>query len=353
MDGVPQIEEADRRILRALFLANEDQRPTIRAFRMRHRDSRTIIDRLIDQKLICIERDHYRLSLRGLHETDLDRARYYISLFNDAIPALQDAYAASDSGRCTKADIFRRMNLPSPVEQKDVESALWYLVNEIPGRVITGLSWDSSGSLVEIGLGEPIFDLEPLPLVATETTPESSTGRDHASKAELAKMTNVLNNPVKVFVSHSSRDKLLVELVVELLVAALRIPKGDIRCTSVAGCRLPAGADAQDVLVEDIQASPVFVVLLTKDSVDAHFVLFELGARWGQRRPMIPILGPGAGFELLPSPVRHLHALKTDEETDLMQLVREVAAALDMKPQPPESYHRALKALASYGADSK
>jgi hypothetical protein len=352
VDEVPRIEEADRRILRALFIANEDKRPTIRSFRVQHRDSRENIDRLVETKLIRIERDHYRLSLRGLHETDLDRARYYIGLFNDAIPALQAAYAATESGRCARADIFRRMNLPGPVEEKDVESALWYLLNEIPGGALTGWSWDSSGSLLEIGLGEPILDLQPLPLVASEPTPDSAAGRGHPTQSEPVKMSNASNSAVKVFVSHSSRDKHLVELVVELLVAALRIPKGDIRCTSVAGCRLPAGANASHVLVEDIQASTVFVALLTRDSVDAPFVLFELGARWGQRRSIIPILGPRAGFELLPSPVKDLHTLRTGEETDLMQLVREVATALNLEPEPPEAYHRAVRALASYRADS-
>lgn len=152
-------------------------------------------------------------------------------------------------------------------------------------------------------------------------------------------------HPVKIFVSHSSRDTALVEAFVELLLAAIPIRKPEIRCTSVMGCRLPGGADPSDSLANDIRASAVFIALITKDSASAPFVLFELGARWGNQGRIFPVLGPGTDYDLLPAPIRPLNAFKTSDRGHMHQLVREAAAALDVRPDTPDVYHSKLEAL--------
>jgi hypothetical protein len=151
--------------------------------------------------------------------------------------------------------------------------------------------------------------------------------------------------PVKVFVSHSSRDFELVEAFVELLLAAMPIRRGEIRCTSVMGCRLSGGADPADALVDDIRSCSVFVGLITDDSAAAPYVLFELGARWGNRGRIFPVLGPGANYDLLPGPVRTLNAFKTADRGHMHQLIREIAAALRERPDTPDAYHTKLEAL--------
>jgi hypothetical protein len=137
----------------------------------------------------------------------------------------------------------------------------------------------------------------------------------------------------------------LVEAFIELLLAALPVRKPEIRCTSVMGCRLPGGADASDTLASDIRGSTVFVALITKDSAAAPFVLFELGARWGNHGRIFPVLGPGAEFDLLPAPIRALNAFKTTDRGLMHQLIREVAAALVVRPDTPDVYHSKLEAL--------
>lgn len=154
-----------------------------------------------------------------------------------------------------------------------------------------------------------------------------------------------ITGPVKIFVSHSSRDIELVDAFVELLLAAVPVRKGEIRCTSVMGCRLPGGADPADALVDDIRSSNVFVGLITNDSAAAPYVLFELGARWGNRGRIFPVLGPGADYDLLPGPVRPLNAFKTSDRGHMHQLIREIAAALRERPDTPDAYHTKLEAL--------
>lgn len=156
--------------------------------------------------------------------------------------------------------------------------------------------------------------------------------------------------PTSVFISHSSRDKELASLVVSLLVAAVRLRKADIRCTSVPGCRLPAGAEAGETLAAEIRSAAVFIGLVTFDSVESPYFLFELGARWGNGQRLMPVLGPSAGYDLLPAPVGARNALSTTKRDDLHQLVREVSGVLGAKVEPPEYYHSELEALVSHQA---
>lgn len=153
------------------------------------------------------------------------------------------------------------------------------------------------------------------------------------------------SNAVKVFVSHSSHDVELVEAFLELLLAAVPIRKPAIRCTSVMGCRLPGGADPSDTLVNDIRHSTVFIALITGNSAAAPYVLFELGARWGNRGRIFPVLGTGADYDLLPGPIRALNAFKISDRGHMHQLVREIAAALEAPPETPDVYHSKLEAL--------
>jgi TIR domain len=82
-----------------------------------------------------------------------------------------------------------------------------------------------------------------------------------------------------VSVSHSSSDRALTEAMSELLSRALLPGAAAIRCTSVDGHRLPAGAQVGETLRADIRDAAVFVALVTPRSLSSPYLLFELGAR--------------------------------------------------------------------------
>src|SRR5207247_750725 len=95
---------------------------------------------------------------------------------------------------------------------------------------------------------------------------------------------------ILVMISHSSRDKDLAEVLIELLRTALNLAANQIRCTSVDGYRLPAGVDTHEQLRKEVKSARVLIGLLTPNSSSSSYVLFELGARWGAELPMIPLL---------------------------------------------------------------
>ena len=75
------------------------------------------------------------------------------------------------------------------------------------------------------------------------------------------------------------------------------------------------------------------------------YVLFELGARWGADKPLIPLLAPGTDAGDLAGPINDLNALSADSAAQIHKLVSDVATALRIVAARPEAYQRQLDRL--------
>src|SRR5262249_16126780 len=143
---------------------------------------------------------------------------------------------------------------------------------------------------------------------------------------------------VDVFISHSSQDTAVAARLADLLRSALNLRAEQIRCTSVDGYRLPAGSDSDEQLREEALTSRAFIAILSPMSLASAYVLFELGARWGAKRPILPLLAGGMGPQALRGPLTGLNALSCSSASQLHQLVGEIAQTLDMTAEPPAVY---------------
>lgn len=150
-----------------------------------------------------------------------------------------------------------------------------------------------------------------------------------------------------IFISHSSKDKDLAEALTELLRLALNVTSDKIRCTSVDGTRLELGADTNEVIKTELRESRVFIVLLTPASLESDYVLFEMGARWGAKLHLGPLMAKGATSRDIPSPIGNLNALQATEEGQLHQFLGDVAQALNLERPSPSSYLKAFKNMMS------
>ena len=158
---------------------------------------------------------------------------------------------------------------------------------------------------------------------------------------------------VDVFVSHSSQDVALAAQVVDLLRAALNLRAESIRCTSVDGYRLPAGADSDEQLRDEALACRALIGILSAFSLASAYVLFELGARWGAKRPLIPLLAPGIGPQALKGPLAGLNALSCESAAQLHQLVSDIAAILNVTPANPAVFQRHIEAIRYAGRSTE
>jgi hypothetical protein len=155
---------------------------------------------------------------------------------------------------------------------------------------------------------------------------------------------------IDVFISHSSQDQMLAGRVVDLLRSALNLRADAIRCTSVDGYRLPVGADSDEQLREEVLGARSFVGILSSISLASSYVLFELGARWGVKKHLAPLLAPGITAHALRGPIAGLNALSCESAAHLHQLVQDLGNVLGIRPEAPQVYQAKIDAVVYSGA---
>ena len=152
---------------------------------------------------------------------------------------------------------------------------------------------------------------------------------------------------LKVFISHSSNDAELAAGLVNLIRSALNLSAREIRCTSVEGYKLSGGADTDETIRDELLEAPVFVGLISDASFESAYVLFELGARWGAKKRLVPLLAHGVETSILKGPISGINALRCDKEADLYQFVGEASEHLEINAESPAAYQSLIKAVAN------
>ncbi len=133
---------------------------------------------------------------------------------------------------------------------------------------------------------------------------------------------------IRVFISHSAKDEALASAVVDFLLANFVLADEEIRCTSVPGHKLPVGSDSASTLRDNLGESAVVVGLITKSALSSGWVLFELGAAWGSKKHLMPLIAGDVDFKDLPGPLSGQHVAKLSSKEDLSQFVDEIAKVL-------------------------
>jgi hypothetical protein len=176
-------------------------------------------------------------------------------------------------------------------------------------------------------------------------------GREYLQQQRppMAHPSGSTQSSIRLFISHSSQDHALVRLLLDLLCSALCLPAGQVRCTSIDGYRLPGGANTNVQLRAEVQDADAFIGVISAQSIKSLYVAFELGARWGAGKPLIPLLAPGIDVSLLGGPLSGLNALRSDSREQLQQLVVDVAQVLQLSPESPQVYENCIEAILRLG----
>lgn len=121
---------------------------------------------------------------------------------------------------------------------------------------------------------------------------------------------------MKFFISHSSKNRDLVKLFVELLNSKLGVADNDIYCTSIQN-QVKLGKNfIQDIQDNLVDAEVVFF-LITEEYLNSIFCLMEMGAAWAYKDNIIPILVPPVTFKTLAgtplAPIQAYSLANTDD----------------------------------------
>jgi hypothetical protein len=144
--------------------------------------------------------------------------------------------------------------------------------------------------------------------------------------------------PLKIFISHSSEDAKIAKALINLFQKSLNIPSSNIRCTSVDGYKLPVGSSTISTLKSEVEESEVFIGILTNISIQSTYVLFEMGARWGSGKPLLPVLAAGATPSILQAPLNDYNALDCNNESHIHQMLENLSDLLKMRLERPNVY---------------
>ena len=140
--------------------------------------------------------------------------------------------------------------------------------------------------------------------------------------------------PTRIFVSHAAADEKLASALVDCILGTMVIDDEELRCTSVLGHKLPVGSDFAATLLEDIGESSAVVGLITKNSIGSSWVLFELGATWGAKKNLKPLVTDEVELKNLPGPLSGRHVARLSSRGDLNQFLEELASLVGAKRRP-------------------
>lgn len=147
-----------------------------------------------------------------------------------------------------------------------------------------------------------------------------------------------------IFISHSSKNLEVGDAILRLLKDAFGLRASELRYTSHPAYGLSGGADPGTTLRQEVVAAKLVIGLITTESVESQYVLFELGARWGAEKPLIPLLASGSQSSQLPKPLS-AHALTCDNEDSLLRFIKDCGAIIERQADDPSAYMQSLRAV--------
>ncbi len=151
---------------------------------------------------------------------------------------------------------------------------------------------------------------------------------------------------MKVFVSHSSKDQALVDALVKLMRLSLCLPASEITCSSVDGSRLPGGASTEETLRSNLNNAVSFVFVVSPHSISTLWPICELGARWGARKSVLPLLAPQVSADILKGgPLADITALRCDDRAQLFAFVANLETQLNITAEPAAAYSRQIEVI--------
>ncbi len=95
---------------------------------------------------------------------------------------------------------------------------------------------------------------------------------------------------LEVFISHSHKDADIARALTSFLVMGAGLDMSDIRCTSHSAANLAPGQLISKELRKAIEECRLFLPILTEHSLGSQYVILEIGAAWGLKSEIIPVL---------------------------------------------------------------
>jgi hypothetical protein len=129
----------------------------------------------------------------------------------------------------------------------------------------------------------------------------------------------------KVFVSHSSQDKEVVDLFIDkILKLGLAFTSDDIAYTSRQDTGVKTGDDIKKFIKENISTCDFVFFMISGNYADSKICLNEMGAAWATERRVIPVVFPNIDFFSIGWLYNDHKGIKLDESSALDTIFEEI-----------------------------
>ncbi|MBO3657849.1 toll/interleukin-1 receptor domain-containing protein [Acinetobacter haemolyticus] len=103
------------------------------------------------------------------------------------------------------------------------------------------------------------------------------------------------SNLKKIFISHATADKEIVELFIDLL-EDIGLKSNQIFCSSFEGYGIPLGEDFLDRIKQELSSDVIVLFIITNNFYQSKVCLCEMGAAWALSKGHIPIVVPPLSY---------------------------------------------------------
>lgn len=157
------------------------------------------------------------------------------------------------------------------------------------------------------------------------------------SEARVASSSSPQISPTsRVFISHASVDVALADSLADLLRLGTDLPSDRILCTSLEGMGIPTGtADYLEFLRSQISDAGLVLPLFTPAFFDSEVCLIEIGAMWGLRQRVFPVIVPPIDFARVEKLLGKVQGARIDQERGLSELHDRIVGVFGLVAKTP------------------
>jgi hypothetical protein len=131
---------------------------------------------------------------------------------------------------------------------------------------------------------------------------------------------------MKIFISHSSKDKMVIDYFVEkILILGCGINENEIFCTSIEGLGIKTGLDFREHIKSKLLNSDFSFLLISNNYKNSDICLNEMGASWAQDSIEVkPFIFPDISFDSIGSLYSVKQVAKLNDSSSLDELFEEL-----------------------------
>lgn len=143
----------------------------------------------------------------------------------------------------------------------------------------------------------------------------------------------------KVFISHSTEDRAIVEEIIELL-EVIGLKKEQIFCTSFEGYGIELGENFLKRIKEELDNEVLVLFVLSDNFYNSPVSLCEMGATWIKTNQHIPILIPPFDFKNIKGVIPLTQGFSINEKPKLNSFKKKIEIEFSLMPNDFSTWER-------------